>query len=146
MPILDIQKTTGCVAIRTKIVVSNLRSLQCKYAMITSLGFPTEKTKCQQDDTAWHRTAIVSLIVLKGLIKPIRNELMYGLPWQTVYALTQMSLGSVLTHWGQDKMAAIFQTSHSNAFSWMKMSVFRLNFHWSLFLRVQLTIFQHWFR
>ena len=28
---------------------------------------------------------------------------------------------------------------------WMKMLEFRLNFHWSLFLRVQLTIFQHWF-
>ena len=28
----------------------------------------------------------------------------------------------------------------------MKMYEFRLRFHWSLFLRVQLTIFQHWFR
>ena len=34
----------------------------------------------------------------------------------------------------------------SNAFSWMKMYEFRLMFHWSLFIRVQLTIFQHWFR
>ena len=52
----------------------------------------------------------------------------------------------LLTHWGRDKMAAIFQTIFSNAFSWMKMDEFRLTFHWSLFLRVQLTIFQHWFR
>ena len=51
-----------------------------------------------------------------------------------------------LTHWGRDKMAAIFQTIFSNAFSWMKMYKFRLRFHWSLFPRVQLTIFQHWFR
>ena len=28
----------------------------------------------------------------------------------------------------------------------MKMFEFRLKFHWSLFPRVQLTIFQHWFR
>ena len=28
----------------------------------------------------------------------------------------------------------------------MKMIKFRLRFHWSLFPRVQLTIFQHWFR
>ena len=27
----------------------------------------------------------------------------------------------VLTHWGRDKMAAIFQTTFSNAFSWMKI-------------------------
>ena len=51
-----------------------------------------------------------------------------------------------LTHWGRDKMAAIFQTTFSNGFSLMKMYEFRLTFHWSLFLGVQLTIFQHWFR
>ena len=38
------------------------------------------------------------------------------------------------------KMAAISQTTVLIAFSWMKMLEFRLNFHWSLFLRVQLTI------
>ena len=48
----------------------------------------------------------------------------------------------VLTHWGRDKMVAIFQTT----FSWMKMHEFWLRLHWNLFLRVQLTIFQHWFR
>ena len=52
----------------------------------------------------------------------------------------------MLTHWGRDKMAAIFQTTFSNVFSWMKMYEFRLIFPWSLFLAVQLTIFQHLFR
>ena len=52
----------------------------------------------------------------------------------------------LLTHWGRDKMAAVSQTTLSNAFSWTKMLEFRLRFHWSLFLRVQLTIIQHWFR
>ena len=51
-----------------------------------------------------------------------------------------------LTHWGRDKMAAVSQTALSNAFSWMKMLEFRLRFHWCLFLRFELTIFQHWFR
>ena len=50
------------------------------------------------------------------------------------------------THWGRDKMDAIFQMTFSNAFYWMKMFKFWLRFHWSLFPRVQLTIFQHWFR
>ena len=44
------------------------------------------------------------------------------------------------------QMDAISQTTFSNAFSWMKMFKFQLKFHWSLFLRFQLTIFQHWFR
>ena len=51
-----------------------------------------------------------------------------------------------LTHWGRDKMDAISQTPFSSAFSWMKISEFRLKVHWSLFPRVQLTIFLHWFR
>ena len=52
----------------------------------------------------------------------------------------------LLTHWGRDKMDAISQMILSNAYSWMKMFQLRLKFHWSLFPRVQLTIFQHWFR
>ena len=50
------------------------------------------------------------------------------------------------THWGRDKIDAILQTTFSNANSWTKVSEFRLKFHWSLFLKIQLTIFQHWFR
>ena len=41
-----------------------------------------------------------------------------------------------LTHWGRDKIAAIFQTIFSNTFFWMNMYEFRLIFHWSLYLRV----------
>ena len=52
----------------------------------------------------------------------------------------------ILTHWGWDKMAAFSQTTSLNAFSWMKMYELRLKIHWNLFLRVQLTISQHWFR
>ena len=38
------------------------------------------------------------------------------------------------------------QMTFSNAFSWMKIYEFWLKFHWSLFLRFQLTIYHHWFR
>ena len=55
-------------------------------------------------------------------------------------------VNSVLTHWGRDKIDAISQTTFSSAFCWMKMLEFRIEFHWSLFLRVQLTIFYDWFR
>ena len=61
------------------------------------------------------------------------------------------SLGEIafvigLAHWGRYKMAAIFWTPFSNAFSWMKMLEFRLRNHWNLFLRFELTIFLHCFR
>ena len=43
-------------------------------------------------------------------------------------------------------MATISQALFSDAFLWMKSFVFWLKFHWSLFLRIQLIITQHWFR
>ena len=55
-------------------------------------------------------------------------------------------IGRPSTHWGRDKMAAILQTTHSNAFSWIKMLELGLIFHWSLFLMVESTILHHWFR
>ena len=42
----------------------------------------------------------------------------------------------MLTHLPLDKMAAVSQTIFSDAFSWMKIFVFGLKFHWNLFLRV----------
>ena len=50
-----------------------------------------------------------------------------------------------LTHWGRDKMGAIFQATFSNGYLWMKMHEFGFQFHWSLFLGSN-QIFQHWFR
>ena len=50
-------------------------------------------------------------------------------------------VGLSLTHWSQYKMVSISQTIFSYAFSWKKTYEFRLTFHWSLFLRVKLTIF-----
>ena len=68
--------------------------------------------------------------------------------WQTCYAPVRhpVLISDDLIHWDRDKMADIFQTTFSNVFSWMKMYEFLLRFHWSLFLRVILTIFQHWSR
>ena len=42
-------------------------------------------------------------------------------------------------------LSAKLQTISSDAFLWMKSFLFWLKFHRSLFLRVQLTITQHWF-
>ena len=61
-----------------------------------------------------------------------------------LYPLGDMAL--ILTHLPLDKMAAISQMIFSYTFSWIKSSVFWKNFHWSLFIRVQLTITQPWFR
>ena len=65
----------------------------------------------------------------------------------TIWQITSKVIGHIdgLTHWGRGKMADIFWTTFPNAFSWMKMYDSQSRFHWKLFLRVQLTIFQLWF-
>ena len=78
------------------------------------------------------------------VIYVVWKALSCGESWSVLVKRASQGLG--LTHWGRDKMAAISQTTLSNAFSWMKIFEFRLKFYWSLFLRVELTIFQHWFR
>ena len=64
--------------------------------------------------------------------------------WWTL-EIALKSVRGTSTHWGRDKIVATFQTIFSNAFE-MRMYKFLLRFHWSLFPRVQLTIFQYWFR
>ena len=46
----------------------------------------------------------------------------------------------LLTHGGRGKMDVISEMTFSSAFSWIKIFELRLKCHWSLFLRVQLTI------
>ena len=50
------------------------------------------------------------------------------------------------TPWSRDEIDPISQTTFLNAFSWIKINELCLEFHWSLFLRFELTIFQHWFK
>ena len=38
-------------------------------------------------------------------------------------------------HWGLNKKAEILQTAYSNVFCGMKIMIYWLKFHWSLFLR-----------
>ena len=76
-----------------------------------------------------------------------------GRPWQTA-GWKAFNWTNVLTRWFKThfnslrpkQMDAISQTTFSSICFLMKMFGFRLKFHWSLFLRTQLTIIQHWFR
>ena len=110
-----------------------------------------DDTLREGDIVQWHLQCVdkITLVtrwdtVYKGFyLTPIWTVTLRGNIWSFN---TLPVLGLFKTHWGREKMAAIFQTTFSYAFSWMKILKFRLRFHWSLFPRVQLTIFQHWFR
>ena len=88
------------------------------------------------DGTNWNK-----IIIPNGVCAKILSDLICR-PQITLGKLFWVNYGS-LTHWGQSKMAATFQMTFSNRFSWMKMYEFWLKFNWSLFLGVQLTMFQH---
>ena len=99
--------------------------------------FSFKKMYLKMSSAKW-RPSCLGLNVLRAWITA-RQTMGYD------YSSLPDSKGFV-THWGRDEMNNISQTTFSNVFSAMKMFEFRLKFHWSLFPRVQLTIFQHWFR
>ena len=131
---------------------------------LTALGHYLNQCWPTINEILWHPFQVSSTWILKIWIPKLclkfthQNKMRSNqyLPGRNEFKTKSMSLPPTsqwhivphhwLTHWGRDKMVAIFQTTFSNAFSWMKMFKFRLKFHWSLFPRVQLTIFQHWFR
>ena len=89
------------------------------------------------------------IIVVSNLYQFIFIQVLHGFPQMfillTVFLFHLCHLLSVLTHWGQEKNGHHFPDDTFKCIS-LKMYDFRLRFHGSLFLRVQLTIFQHWFR
>ena len=104
------------------------------YIYISLAMYSSYETMICSTSREWSTICTLACFLFRyGLISPICIDLIQLEPVS-------------LTHWGRDKMDAISQTTFSSAFSWMKMFEFRLKFHWSLFLRVQLTIFNHWFR
>ena len=89
--------------------------------------------------TIWNRNQITRIFIQ-------RNVFIENGPCKIYTILSRPQSADMLTLWSQDKMAVISQTTSSNAFSWMKMYEFHLRFNWSLFLKYELTIFQHWLR
>ena len=100
-------------------------------------------------ETPWcgYRIYIICLVGGKRVYKVENGTLVLWITKCFVFVISKVICHiTTLTHWGRDEMNNISQTTLSNVFSSMKMFEFRLKFHWSLFLRDQLIIFQHWFR
>ena len=62
--------------------------------------------------------------------------------WKTIYLVCEWALNTLRPKWD----GRHFPDDISNTFSWVKISWFRLKFHWSLLTMLQLIICQHWFR
>ena len=85
------------------------------------------------------KTQPILLAILGGACRVCCSECLL-IVQKLSFVFKPFSLVRLLTQWARDKMAAISQTTYSNAFSGMKMYEFPLTFHWSLFLRFELTI------
>ena len=119
--------------------------------------FPTQMASNAENYSFWWRHHVTRCIyVYNGLpYKDVMNMSIYNLTF-TLYFVLYIYMNNTATSWHQlcfvinifrpRQNGCHFADDVSNAFSWMKMCEFCLRFHWSLFLRVQLTIFHHWFR
>ena len=130
---------------------------------------PNKRYSDKQEMCTWHLGYIIEFALLFTCICYMRLfhiVLWYNIcrqswwiQWRTTsFCCCCISIGTMLyiypwsagrlhwTHWGRDKMAAIWQPTFSHAFTWMKMINIRLNVHWCLFPRVWLTVCQRWFR
>ena len=96
---------------------------------------------CSDSIGRLHKFLYLILCVYQNIKDPIWSCVGYCTLW-----FTKEQKHASLTHWGRYNVDTISQTTFSSAFSWKKMFEFILDFHWSLLLMVQLTIFQHWFR
>ena len=104
--------------------------------------------------TCWHHPKLPSnySIHLKfvhgyGILSFYRHVLILQVSWYDESLGSMVSIPTnCLNTLRPRQNGPVSQTTLSNAFSWMKMLEFRFRFHWSLFLRVQLAIIQHWVR
>ena len=70
-----------------------------------------------------------------------------NMPWVHASNLTRTRNNTKSTHWGRDKMAAtLADDTFKCKFVNENILISIKKIHWSLFLMVQLTICQHWFR
>ena len=124
----------------------HLRSSQICYSVLPNISFPHKVWNCEvwkiivyPSATATPHNSSGGLSVPYSCL-PHMTPLWGSYHWDALTGLSAANYSTAtvntvipLTDWGRDKMSVIFQTTFSNAFSWMKMYEFRLKFHWICF-------------
>ena len=92
---------------------------------------------------ATHVVVIMLILIRLVLIRAFSSRL----PWKTIFSIWILPYFFPCVNTLRPKRnGRHFPDDFFKCFSWMKMYKFRLRFHWILFWRVRLTIFQHWLR
>ena len=87
--------------------------------------------------SSWDRRYIIPRYLCRLYISNSHKSV--GVVWSVLLNYNELETPP---HPPLDKMAAILADDISNAFPWIKLYEFRLKFHWSLFPKVQIRIFQ----
>ena len=142
----------GLAPIRRQAIIWSNAGILLIETLGTDLPYTIHPTEVWQSHIPWFLSQHVFWVVVSDLaglahqgsvLQLVATDFLWKLIWRLKIYINPWCF---LTHWGRDEMNNILQTTFSNVFSSMKMFEFRLKFHWSLFPRVQLTIFQNWFR
>ena len=108
--------------------------------------FPTQKASNTENDFIWWRHhECIGGNVFRTKVQWCGKRVM---SWRHHRFIDYRGDGNIatLTHWGRDKWTPFRRRHFQMHFLEKKMFELRLKFHWSLFPRVQLAIFQQWFR
>ena len=138
-------------AVCAKLLLNSLthwgRVMHICFNKLTIIGSDNGLAPIRQQAFIWTNAVILSILTLETKFREILSKIQTLNSRKCISKCRPFCLSlTVLTHWGRDKMATIFQATFWNGFSWMKMYEYLLKFHWNLFLSVKLTIFRHWFR
>ena len=103
------------------------------FSSIKVAGFELNLNELCSKESNWQQVGVGS-----GLKNIWRQTIIRTVDDSVHYRMYDSPVPRELTHPPLDKMAAISQTTFSGAFSWMKSLVFWFEFHWILFILVQI--------
>ena len=136
LPKLPADETSGAITVINYYFTFDDESLLFRWPHLLCGCFCVEILRVLTLEVPWH--FVRSLLVIENS----QNLCLWAVIWS--YLISAWKWISTLRPRQYNCQFAI--STPSTTFSWMKMLKFRLQFHRNLFLRVQITILQHWFR
>ena len=141
-------------------LMTQLVSIWCRTNVIPIMALPAEPMMTQltivsrhprskrvnKPQRSWHRLYINHIFCWCNSYDLGRRGVLHGSSLPILMQIKSVSNRCTSHIDAETKWRQISLTTFSNAFSWKKIYKFRLRFYWSLFPRVQSTIFPHWFR
>ena len=153
---IDLLQSRLCGVLLRGKTRKNVEELYSWFLKTPYISIPTRKTICYNAVFTMHMYILKYLFGAFVLVVPIVDNQDYkrGIKRSVentfIISIEKNILGwtaSVIkryyqsTYWIRNEIFDTLQMTYSNPFSWMKIVIFWLEFHWNLFPRIQLIIF-----